>query len=180
MHLTVFSEKGGVGKTSAAILLSVLLEAELIDLDPQKTATRWLARRADLRQVQPDYWVTDCAPGTSMDSAQAVKDADLVVVPVMVSFPCFDSLPQTVKFIKTHSSPSSRLCFIGMDIDVRTNDAGTLRAALKGYGAPIAGLLSHRASYRRAGLTGGLAGDTDTVAAAEATALIKSILEILK
>lgn len=180
MQITVFSEKGGVGKTSAVILLSVLLEAELIDLDPQKTATRWLARRADLRPVQPSRWVTDCAPGTSMDSAQAVKCADLVVVPVMVSFPCFDSLPQTIKFIKTHSSPATQLCFVGMDIDARTNDAATLRNALKAYGAPVAGMLTHRASYRRAGLTGGLAGDTDTVAANEAAALMQAIKEILK
>ena len=178
VQITVFNEKGGVGKTTVSVLLATLLDAEIIDQDDQKTASRWLARRPEPRQVSPGRWVIDCAPGLSMDSANAVKDARLIVVPVTVSFPSFDALPQTLRFIRAHST--AQICFVGVDIDSRTNDLDTLKTALKAHGAPLAGVLTHRASYRRAGLTGGLAGDSDAQAAIEQKTLIKKILELLK
>ena len=178
VQITVFNEKGGVGKTTVAVLLATLLDAEIIDQDDQKTASRWLARRPEPRQVSPGRWVIDCAPGLSMDSANAVKDARLIVVPVTVSFPSFDALPQTLRFIRAHST--AKICFVGVDVDSRTSDLDTLKAALKTHGAPLAGVLTHRASYRRAGLTGGLAGDSDVQAATEQKTLIKEIVELLK
>ena len=176
MKITVYNEKGGAGKTTLAVLLAVLLEAELIDLDAQKSSQSWLGQRKDPHQAKPGNWVIDCPPGLSMETAAAISDAEIVLIPVRASFNDLIHLPQTVKFVRTHGA--KKVAFVGSDIDSRTNDEATLREALGGYGYPIAGILTHRASYRRAGLTGGLASDSDPAAAAEAAALITSLQEL--
>lgn len=173
MKITVYNEKGGCGKSTVSVLLAVMLDAELIDLDAQQTSTEWLKQRQDERKINVGSWIIDCPPGISMETAAAISDADIVLIPVRASFNDLIHLPQTIKFVRTHGA--KKVAFVGSDIDSRTNDQDTLKEALQGYGYQIAGVLTHRASYRRAGLSGQLASDFDAVAAAEAATLISNL-----
>lgn len=175
MKIAVFNEKGGSGKTTLSVTLALALNIDLIDLDSQKSATYWLGN--ERRKLSADGWIADCPPGleaVSADVIELLEKADLVLIPVKPSFTDLRSLPQTIKFLKIHAK-GTRIAFVGSTVDKRSTDAETLKEALAGYGYPIAGMLSQRASYRRAGLINAQAGDSDAIAAAEATALIQFI-----
>lgn len=175
MKIVVFNEKGGSGKTTVAVTLALALGIDLIDLDSQKSATFWLGD--DPRSVTPGGWIADCPPGLEAVSADVIEllgKADLVLIPVKPSFTDLRSLPQTIRFLRIHAK-GSKIAFVGSTVDKRSTDAETLREALAGYGYPIAGMLSQRASYRRAGLVSAQAGDSDATAAAEAQTLIQFI-----
>lgn len=175
MKIAVFNEKGGSGKTTLSVTLALALGIELIDLDSQKSATYWLGDEP--RKLISNGWIADCPPGLEAVSADVIEllgKADLVLIPVKPSFTDLRSLPQTVRFLKIHAK-SAKIAFVGSTVDKRSTDAETLKEALAGYGYPIAGMLSQRASYRRAGLSSAQAGDSDAIAAAEAETLIQFI-----
>ena len=99
--------KGGVGKTTSAVFLAVAahragLSVELLDTDPQKSATEWAGdataaddpfpfpvRPATHRELNStpsvDLRVVDTPPGTASVIGPAINNADLVVIPTGVS-----------------------------------------------------------------------------------------------
>lgn len=175
MKIAVFNEKGGAGKTTLAVLLAKLLGYELIDLDSQQSGQRWLG--PEPRQVKPGSWVLDCPPGLetiNKDVIDLMVQADLVLIPVKTSYTDLVTVPQSIRFVRAQAK-RAKVAFVGSMIDNRSSDLADLTKALAGYGYPIAGITTQRASYRRAGLVHGLAGDMDPVAAAEADVLIQYI-----
>jgi len=59
ISIALVNTKGGVGKTTLAVALAVRAKQEglrvaLVDLDPQKTLTEWLARRSGSVPTTPD------------------------------------------------------------------------------------------------------------------------------
>jgi len=181
MKLVCYNEKGGSAKTSAVLALCVPLGLPLLDLDPQATASRWLDRRDPPfpRATADDAtWIADCPPGISPSLTPILSVADLVLIPVKASFNDLITLPDTVRFIT--SNTGAKVAFLGCDIDSRTNDEQTLRETLEGYGIPLLGIFTHRASYRRAGLLGKLASEIDSVAAAESNEIIKNLRKFMK
>jgi cellulose biosynthesis protein BcsQ len=177
VKITVYNEKGGSGKTTLAVHMAVLFNAEFSSLDRHNVGAAWLTRRPQPHSVTAGNWVVDCPPGQDMATAEALASSDIVLVPVRASFNDLVELGHTLRFIKIYSK--AKVAFVGSDIDSRTSDESMLREALASYKHPIAGIFTHRASYRRAGISGGLAGDTDPTAAAEAEALIQSIRKIV-
>lgn len=181
MKIAVYNEKGGAGKTTVAVSLTLSLGLPLLDLDSQPTATRWLERRSPpppmARRSDP-AWIADCPPGISPAIAPVLAACDLVIIPVRASFPDLVTLPDTLAFLR--ASTKAKLAFVGSDVDRRTNDESALRDALTSHALSVLGVLSHRASYRRAGLSGAHAGEIDPVAAAELRELIKNLTELLK
>lgn len=178
MKIVVFNEKGGAGKTTVSVILAKTMNLHLYDLDPQKSATYWLG---DQPRDTSKGWIADCAPGLGFINSEMLdlmKQADIFLVPVKTSFTDLMSLGQTLKYIKAHASPSARIAFIGSTVDSRSNDESMLREGLAPYKHPIAAIFTHRASYRRAGLTHALPGDSDPIAAAEAAGLINYIKEV--
>jgi chromosome partitioning protein len=109
--ITVAQQKGGSGKTTLAVHLGVALAATgarvaLLDTDPQGSLGRWfMARRAGgdpgldfatasawgvsyecerLRRVA-DFVLIDTPPKADADLRPALREADLVLVPVAMS-----------------------------------------------------------------------------------------------
>jgi chromosome partitioning protein len=111
--ITIAQQKGGAGKTSLAIHLSIALmergkSVGLIDLDPQESMTSWFKLRRDalgkeknltLRPAagwraqseidklkrECDIVVIDSPPHAETAARLAIRAADLVVVPVQLS-----------------------------------------------------------------------------------------------
>lgn len=180
MKLMVFNEKGGVGKSTLAVSLAVKLRLPFIDLDAQKTGTRWLERRDsfEVGSVDSPSWVADCRPTIELrDIRPLLLTADLVIVPLRASFPDLVTLDGTVEFLLRNNP---KIAFCGADVDTRTSDLANLKEGLQSYSQPLLGFLSHRASYRRAGINGQTAAEIDKVAAAELDEVIKKIKEFLK
>lgn len=112
--ITIAQQKGGAGKTTLAAQLGTALatggeRVALVDIDPQKSLTAWHARRKDrlaaaaagidleesagwklpaaLERLQQSHrWVlVDSPPHAETEARQAVRAADLVLVPLQPS-----------------------------------------------------------------------------------------------
>ena len=181
MKISIYQEKGGSGKTTMAVTLAVSLGLPVLDLDRQGTATQWLGRREvphPIAKESDGTWIADCPPGIDASVGRLLAISNVVLVPVRCSFNDLVTLPKTLKFIGAHTA--ARVAFVGSDIDKRTNDEATLREALAAHQLPILGMLYHRASYRRAGMTGGLASDIDKAAIDEIDALTSAVKEFIE
>jgi cellulose biosynthesis protein BcsQ len=175
MKIAVYNEKGGSGKTTTAVSVSVAMDLPLLDLDQQATATQWLKQRDSALAAKKgdDFWIADCPPGISAAIVSTLAGANLVLVPVRASFPDLVTLPATMAFLRANTS--AKIGFVCSDIDRRTNDELMLREALQAHNAPVLGVFAHRASYRRAGINGSIASEVDNAAIAEIDDLVNNI-----
>ncbi len=103
--IAVVSQKGGAGKTTLALHIAVAAErvglsAAILDMDPQGTAERWsewrkeeppavvaakattLTRRLEqAKTAQGDLVVIDTPPLAQTEAREAVRIADLILIP---------------------------------------------------------------------------------------------------
>jgi chromosome partitioning protein len=125
MHvIAVISEKGGVGKTTVTLDLSVAaagqgLFSAVLDTDPQGTASRWMDVRGSespivlsthavrlgptLEQAKKqgiNFVVVDTPPHSSIEAAEAAKRADLVLVPIEPHLFSLDTALKTAQLLK--------------------------------------------------------------------------------
>jgi chromosome partitioning protein len=180
MKIAVYNEKGGCGKTTLAVHLALTLPATLVDLDEQRTATLWLGQRnPPIRTVDsidaapPGDLVIDFAPGKDLTRANLLARVDLVLIPVRPTFNDLSTVGNAVRIIQAQGKPAA---FVVTMLNPRTNEARDVGQALGGYGLPIAGSMSNRVSYARAGMVGGTASDLgDAIARSELDLLLRRL-----
>jgi chromosome partitioning protein len=159
--ILVANPKGGSGKTTLATNVAGWLAGKrqrvlLTDLDPQQSATQWLARRPRLFPAigaapgteavatavrDPQWQVVDSAAGIHGDDLeQALKAADVLLVPLSAS--AFD-MAATQRFLglvaeaKVVKRGRLAVGLVAIRIDARTRSAGELDAFLGGYAFPL-------------------------------------------
>jgi chromosome partitioning protein len=170
--ILVANPKGGSGKTTLATSVAGWLAGKrqrvaLQDLDPQRSATDWLARRPalfpaimglppgmkarELRDERPQWLVVDTPAGLhGEDLRDAVRRADVMLVPLTPS--AFD-MGATQHFLAAvHEFKAVRkgalaLGIVAMRVDARTRSATELDEFLAQFDFPVIGHLRDTQVY---------------------------------
>lgn len=123
MIVTVTNLKGGTGKTTTSILLATALDnlgydCEVIDADPQGSATDWAALAADIGEPLPfdvrvenasslkrfrqraKITIIDCPPGNAAIVDMAITFADHCIIPVSPSALDVDRMWDTLQTVE--------------------------------------------------------------------------------
>jgi len=136
--LTIAQQKGGAGKTTIAAHLAVSLaqtgrRVAIIDIDPQGSLTKWHDLRAqkfgagytglnfvtssgwrvsgaisDLKG-KADYVIIDAPPHTETESKSAIRESDLIIVPMQPSPTDLWATSSTMDFAKSENIPAKVL-----------------------------------------------------------------------
>ncbi len=197
--LGLLSRKGGSGKTTLAIHLSVLAQASgrrvlLIDLDPQGSSAAWWQARSDdtpqMEAVAPaklpalleaarskgiDLAVIDTRPSVEGDAVQVASLSDAVLVPTRPAILDLRAILATVDIVK--GNRRAAIVLNGCQPGRGSSSASTTteaRAALKAFGVPVAPVtIVQRTAFSTALIGGQTVTETEPLgkAAAEMTAL---------
>ena len=170
--VAIVNQKGGTGKTTLSINLASafaeLYPTLLLDADPQGSALDWADSRSSpqmnldaselpsgdlLREVRGlarsyDWIIIDGPPGIGRTSAEAVRVADMVLIPSKPSpldvWACAD-IVEAVRARQSATSGLPRAAFVITMARPRTLLVGQVETALAEYGIPA---LSTRTTER--------------------------------
>ncbi len=160
MIISFINGKGGAGKTTTAILVAMALreaghEAAVRDLDPQRTATRWLGESPELLDAAAPIQLLDTPPRLeSATVADAIRESDAVIV-VSRPSPCdlFTSQDTAALVSKLRALDKTRLLFT--NVREKTILARGLDQTAKEIGIkPLKVHLQLREAYQHAVLAG--------------------------
>ncbi|OYZ11242.1 MAG: cobyrinic acid a,c-diamide synthase [Methylophilales bacterium 16-45-7] len=168
-HILVANAKGGSGKTTLATNLAGYLATQsnhvlLADLDRQQSSTQWLHRRpADVpiihtSQHKPSHaieWVVTDSPAGLRDEklAEAVKEADLVIVPIQPSAFDIGAAADFLEVLMTEKAIRKNKTFValvGSRVNSRTNAAMGLATFMNESGFPVLAYLRNSQVYTTA------------------------------
>ena len=160
--ILIANPKGGSGKTTLATNIAGWLAGKrqrvaLADIDPQRSASEWLARRPalfppiagfdgdvrkrDLKDVAPQWVVVDSPAGLHGDALRdAVRRADIMVVPVSPSVFDMVATEHFLRALAEHKAVKQgdvAIGLVGMRVDARTRSAGELDEFLNGFELPV-------------------------------------------
>lgn len=185
--LAILSQKGGAGKSTLAVHLAVLAQAEgervlLIDCDPQRSAAGWWhSRQADTPElVETDaaglarvleaaradgvtLAVVDTAPHSERGTATAASLADLTLIPCrpgILDLRAVGATAEIVKLAKARAAILLNACPPGRDGEASI--VREARDALKAYGVPVVGVsVANRAALAHALIDGSAVTEFD-------------------
>ena len=180
--IAIVNQKGGTGKTTLSTNLAWALAENarvlLMDADPQGSAQDWADSQSqpllnldvkgarpshliqDVRSSASDYdWVIiDGPPGISKTSADAVRAADLVLIPAKAS--PFDvwaasDIVEAVKARQRNAKGTPKAAFVITMTRPRTRLSRQIDTALAEYGLPaLQARTTERVSYPQAAIEG--------------------------
>ncbi|MEP7329461.1 MAG: ParA family protein [Betaproteobacteria bacterium] len=172
--ILIANPKGGSGKTTLATNIAGWLAGKrqrvaLLDEDPQRSTSQWLARRPalfppiagftdasgkkELKHVAPDWLVIDSPAGLHGEALRdALRRADAMIVPVSPS--AFDMAATQQFFANIAGNKVMRegelpIALVAMRVDSRTNSATELDDFLKELKLPVVAHLRTTQIYVR-------------------------------
>lgn len=178
--IAIISQKGGTGKTTVAVHLSVEAQRHghtvaLIDLDPQASATKWSDSRTDnspvaisahaIRLKQElynaekegvDFAIIDTPPNTNPFPMEVTRTtecfADLAIIPIKDSRFDVEAIASTIQFGIDAELPM-RILF--NSIKARSADLQPAQKGVAEYGVPIVPCVLHdRVAFSRSVMMG--------------------------
>lgn len=156
--ITVAQQKGGAGKTTLAIHLATAFAKRgystlLFDTDPQGTATQWHSRRRgkemglistsgwrlskDLNMAMPenDIIIIDTPPHTESEAKEAIRAADLVLLPMQPSPADLWAMQETFSMVTKLERPALSVL---TRVVSRASNVGSIRQKLALLDVPCA------------------------------------------
>ena len=139
--VTVWADKGGVGKSTLATSLAAELGATLVDIDPQGDAARWAPLRGMTAEIpgdrkslkallaSPGFRVVDCPPGQSAEAITAVEMADLLIIPTRTGEADMVALGRSLK-VARRLRPGGKVGLV-LNLARETGRAKGIEAALR-------------------------------------------------
>ena len=201
--ITVAQQKGGTGKTTLVANIAAALAAErrvaVLDIDPQKSLSRWHALRrerrskaaalgfsdiagwrlpAELDRLRRDHDVLliDSPPQLDTDARVAVRAADIVLVPIQPSAPDVWAAEGTLG-LAAQERRRAILMFNRAPPASRLRDA--IAADLAGRNLPLLrSALGNRAGFAHAFAAG--LGVTEAAPRSTAAAELRALLDELR
>jgi chromosome partitioning protein len=206
MVITVAQQKGGSGKTMLAANLAAAwagrLRVAVLDIDPQRSLSRWHALRAhapglpaigfsdvsgwrlaaelDRLAASADVLVVDTPPQIESDAARAIRAASLVLIPVQPSMPDLWASEGTLKLA---TAERRRVAIVLNRAPLKSALRSAVEADFAARGLPMLPIhLGDRRGYAQAFAKGmGVAEALPrSPGAAEIAALADAILEIAR
>lgn len=203
--IAIVSQKGGAGKTTVALHIAVAadqagLSVALIDMDPQATAETWSVWRkndehpavvaakaptltrtlAKAAQLGADLVVIDTPPLAQAEAAEAVREADLIIIPCRPAAFDLHAVRMTARMAQTANKPAF-VMFNGGPPNAPNiySQAAELVQQIGLTVAPVR--LSDRAAYRAATNTGQAAQEIEPSgkAAAEVSELWRWLAKLV-
>jgi chromosome partitioning protein len=171
--IAIFSPKGGAGKTTLCVHLSVAaigtgLNVCILDCDPQASAVAWRNQRLNESPVVVpvpgsflpqaiagavadgyDLIIIDSPPSVSAVTAQIIGVADLIVVPVRPEPLDLAAMPDALKLIG-----GKPFVFLLSDCPQKAPEISATRIALEATGHPVVGQVNNWRSMWRALVSG--------------------------
>lgn len=169
----VITQKGGSGKTTIALHLAIVAESKgqravVVDIDPQRSATRWAMIRgsraphvvgvlpselhktlAALERSGFDLAIIDTSPRADRDSIEVSRLADLIIVPVRPSILDLPAVEDTLKLIHATGRLSDTMIVLNL-VSPSTGEGKDAATVLRGFGRLAPVTLGERVDYRRA------------------------------
>lgn len=204
--ISIIGQKGGTGKTTAAIGLAVAIArtgktVAIIDLDPQASASKWKDRRDDenpavvsaqASRLRPtldtakangvDFVIVDTA-GRNDDSAlQAARAANLVLIPTRTTIIELEVLPSARDLVVMAGNPLTYVLLNGVHPQASKQADEARTTVQEIYGLKVCPVhLSQRSAYAEALISGRTAQELDPEgkAAAELDYLSEFIIEVV-
>lgn len=174
--VAVFGQKGGCGKTTLAVHVAVAAQQDglgvgILDTDPQASAYSWVGFRehkdpavasiqasqvGDCIAVARDKGLSlvliDMPPHASTAAYDAIKHADLIVMPCRPSILDLSAIAQAVTIAKASKRPGA---FVINGCPPRSQEVALTREVLETYSFPISPVtVGHRQAYLRAMASG--------------------------
>jgi chromosome partitioning protein len=197
--VAIGNQKGGVGKTTIAVHLAAAWirrhrRVVLVDADPQGSAAAWLQDDRTVEVVrharggldtlletlagQYDAVVVDTPPGLDRPLREAIRVADLLLIPLAPSPVDVRAVRGTLELAQVLRGRALDVRLILSRVLAGTVLGRTARDGLEPYGVPVARtVLTQRVAVQEAAAMGRSVFDyaPDTLAADEFTALAREI-----
>jgi chromosome partitioning protein len=198
--ITIANRKGGAGKSTCAAHLSLAATSKgykviLLDLDPQKTLESWWEKRRDdnpymadasaqnlrekinlIKEKQFDFCIIDTPGDTSVNAAEAIKLADLVIIPCKPTSPDLKAIGRTISMVQEYNK---NYVFILTQTIAKANATIQAASVLSDFGPIAPATIANRIAYVNAMSSGGTACELDKSAEAEVQKVWEFIIKKL-